>query len=169
MAASVHFLFEFIKIAVLSTCYAGLIMLIGRLTFSRGHFKFDKLFCYIYAVLFIFLFTYYGNHGLGDESNLPIGHWETVQAGDGYPYFEPSGKGQIRLESFLVDQETLCAKTGKGYMAYNLTTDKLTTFPDQLSYNAFAAKNNLSTIDKFKTFAVQYSAYWDGWRFWTLP
>nr|WP_067056168.1 hypothetical protein [Mucilaginibacter sp. L294] len=170
MAASGHFLFELIKIAILSICYAGLMMLIGRMLFGRGYLKFGKLFCIIYTALFIFMFTYYGDHGLGDESNLPIGHWKIVKAGDGYPYFEPTGnKRQIQLKSFLVNKETLCAQTGEGYIAYDLVTDKLSTFLNQSNYDSYAAINNLPSSQSFKLFDTQYTKYWSGWRFWMLP
>jgi hypothetical protein len=170
MAASAHFLFELIKIAILSAGYAELIMLMCKLIFSSRYLKFHKLFFIIYAVLFVFMFTYYGDHGLGDQSKLPIGHWEIVDAGDGYPYFEPGGnKGQIKLEAFLVNEETLCAQTNEGYMAYDLVTDKLSAFPDQSSYTVYAEKNNLPLAKSFKNFGAQYAAYWSGWRFWTLP
>jgi hypothetical protein len=115
MEASGHFLFELVKIAILSICYAGLMMLIGRMLFNRVYLKFGRVFCSIYAALFIFMFTYYGDHGLGDESKIPIGHWEIVEAGDGYAYFEGAGtKGQVTLDSYLVSNETLCAQNDEG-------------------------------------------------------
>ena len=171
MAASGHFLFELVKIAILSACYAFMIMLVFRVVFKLVYLKFHKVFHIIYTGLFVFMFTYYGDHGLGDESRLPIGHWEVVQAGDGYPYFQPAGNyRQINLGSFVTHKETLCAQTEEGgYIAYDLITDKLSTFPDQSSYNAFAAINNLPLPQYFDTFSSQYDAYWSGWRFWTLP
>lgn len=41
----------------------------------------------IASTLLLFSFTYYGNHGLGDDSNLPLGYGKVMRAIDGHAYF----------------------------------------------------------------------------------
>ena len=37
-----------------------------------------KLWVCIAVGLFAFSFSYWGNHGLGDSSRIPIGNWQTI-------------------------------------------------------------------------------------------
>jgi hypothetical protein len=54
-------------------------------------------------------------------------------------------------------------------MAYKLSTDVLNSFPNQNDYDSYAAKKKLPLAKEFKKFGTQYTSYWSGWRFWTLP
>ncbi|TSD67498.1 hypothetical protein FFF34_008935 [Inquilinus sp. KBS0705] len=171
MAASFHFVFELLKIAVLAAVYAGIFICLWsiRRNFKKEITKFSKIYLTVYVVLFVFMFTYYGDHGLGDESRIPIGHWEAIDASDGYPYFRPKGENEVRLFKYVVKSDVLCATVDSGYMAYDLNDDRLNKFASITDYESFASKNHLPLVKEFMDFYPQYDKYWGGWRFWLLP
>jgi hypothetical protein len=120
--------------------------------------------------MFIFMFTYYGDHGLGDTSRIPIGHWESIDASDGYPYFKPESKRtEMRIYNFAIKNDVLSAEIDSGYMTYNLKTNKLNEFKDRRDYNLFALKKSLPMPEEFADFYKHYNDYWGGWRLWMLP
>jgi len=83
MAVLLHFLLEIVKIVILGLIYTAVILsiraIIRKLQKKDADFKWYK-FLAVYkilaAVIFIFSFTYYENHGLGDDSFIPLGHSE---------------------------------------------------------------------------------------------
>lgn len=125
----------------------------------------------IASLLFIFSFTYYGNHGLGDDSYIPLGHGEVMSAGDLTSYFEPNipKSEQIYVNSYEISHDILCAKSDSFYFVYPLQTKKISRFKSEKDYHKFAVKTDLPTADQFKDFLTQYDQYWSGWRFWLLP
>jgi len=177
MEALGHFIFELFKIAILSVAYAGVLFWVGalflRLTKRDATFSRRKFFCtylVLYGILLVFSFTYYGDHGLGDSYHIPLGHGETMSAGDMYAYFEPGGKlEQIDIESYQVKGDYLCIATDSGYLVYNLSTRESINFDTKQEYNTYALKHNLPDADLFLDFFKQYDNYWSGWRFWTMP
>lgn len=177
MEALGHFIFELFKIAMLSCIYTGLFFL-GRLIFLQikkrdTEFrwgKFKQVHIIIYVLLFIFSFTYYGDHGLGDSYSIPLGRWETMEAGDLYAYFIPKGtSNQIPVNAYTVKDGNLCADIEDGYMVYNLKTKKVSKFGATRQYSAYALTHDLPEVDQFLKFEQQYNSYWNGWRFWLLP
>ena len=90
-----HFILELFKIAILASLYAGLFVLISGFIANKkpnslfSNFYKHKLRTYLISgalfsiSLFTFLFSYWGNHGLGDTSIIPLGHGKTVQQIDG--------------------------------------------------------------------------------------
>ena len=177
MEAMGHFLFELIKIAVLSSIYAA-VFLFCRSIFLKHNkenadftkAKFKRVHIIIYSLLLVFSFTYYGNHGLGDSYNIPLGHWESMSAGDLYAYFTPSGtSNQISVSRYEVRGNNLCASVDSGYMIYNLNTKKMIKFDTEPQYNAYALSHELPDSNEFLDFFKQYNVYWNGWRFWILP
>lgn len=121
-------------------------------------------------MLFVFSFTYYGDHGLGDEAYIPLGHFETMEAGDGNAYFTfKKSRNQLFVDSFAVKNNTLCMMTDSGLCIYDLKTDSLQTFADSFAYKQYARKEKLPPLTEFKNFEKQYAEYWNGWRFWTMP
>lgn len=51
----------------------------------------QRSFAAAYVALFVFSYTYWGDHGLGDHNRLPIGQGETVEEINGTEtYFEAS-------------------------------------------------------------------------------
>lgn len=173
MSALFHFGFELFKIAALSAVYAFLVYSVASILGSKkgGMSVFFRYFIIIAVILFVFQFTYYGNHGLGDNSILPIGHGKTVRQGDDWAYFTPAGRGagQIHVNSFAVRNSNLCASTDDGFFFYNLAEDKMSKFASKGIYNSFASVHNLPSTGQFQDFNTQYAAYWNGWRFWTMP
>ena len=172
-----HFIFELFKIGILSVVYATLLLLIRSafLFVQRKDPKFGKprffqTYRILYGLLFVFSFTYYGDHGLGDESKIPIGYRETMSAGDLNAYFVPNGgTEQVGIKTYLVSNDYLCAATDSGFMAYNLSTGRRTIFDTEQQYKTYAIGHNLPAPELFLDFFKQYHNYWSGWRFWTMP
>ena len=134
------------------------------------YFTFKKIYIIFYCVLLVFSFTYYGNHGLGDEANIPLGHWKTMNSGDGHAYFETDlAEGQINVDRFLVKNENLYIASRDKFFIYQLQSDEIKKFDSEEHYNDYALAHNLPAANKLQNFWNQYSAYWDGWRFWLLP
>ncbi len=175
MAASFHFLFEIVKIALLSAGYSAVLFLFLDVIAKMPKLKFKKVsFFDIYRivaiVLFVFMFTYYGDHGLGDESRIPIGNGKSVYASDGYPYLQmPAHSGQLNIGTFSISGDIICAKADSGILYYNLKSDKVVRFKREAAYIPFADKYKLPLPEEFENFYKHYSEYWDGWRFWLLP
>ncbi|MGZ3750804.1 MAG: hypothetical protein ACXVAU_05995, partial [Mucilaginibacter sp.] len=153
------------------------IILVFRLLFLKlkngkgpSNFKFKRIFLYFAGLLLVYSFTYFGDHGLGDEAYLPLGHWETMNAGDGYPYFNPhNSPNQIRVDSFLVRGDHLCMASDRLFYDYHLVSGELKQFNNRKLYNAHAIAHSLPLVTEFKQFWPQYNSYWNGWRFWVLP
>ncbi|SEP04829.1 hypothetical protein [Mucilaginibacter sp. OK283] len=176
MAAAGHFIFELFKIAILSFIYSVLLGILHLIFLTAkginpvfGKQTFNRLFKIVYASLFVFSFTYYGNHGLGDADNIPLGYGETMEAGDLLPYFCPKGKNQVAVKNYLVRGDKLCATTYYGVMVYNLNTKQLKDFNSDEQYNAYAENHDLPPTGQMLGFEQQYNEYWSGWRFWVLP
>jgi len=176
MAAGGHFIFELFKIAILSAAYATILLWIkfalnlkkGGTRFSWS--KFFRIYLILYSVLFLFSFTYYGDHGLGDECKIPLGHGETMSSADLDAYFAPKEGGNlIDIKSYLISNNDLCAATDSGYLVYNLKTGKRIEFDNSQEYRLYALGNTLPNPDLFLDFFKQYDNYWSGWRFWTMP
>jgi hypothetical protein len=172
-----HLLFELIKIAILSFIYTAIFLLVCELVlklkngipgFIRS--RFWVIYKVIYGLLFVFSFTYYGDHGLGDESFIPLGNGETMRLSDTFVYFNPNGKSdQIAVNTFQVKDNILCASVDSGYMVYNLKNKEVRNFKTDMLYNIYASKHNLPPNGQFHDFFSHYKDYWMSWRFWLLP
>ena len=175
MAASFHFLFEIVKIALLATGYSAVLFLLLYVVAEIPKLKFKKVRFYaiyrvVAVVLFVFMFTYYGDHGLGDDSRIPIGHWESIRASDGYPYLEmPGHSGQLNIGTFSLSGDIICAEADSGIVYYNLRSNRAVTFKREAAYITFANRYKLPLPDEFEDFYKHYREYWGGWRFWLLP
>lgn len=177
MASSGHFIFELFKIAILSLLYTG-IFLFARLTWRSlkkknivfSPVEFNSTYKIIYGVLLVFSFTHYGNHGLGDDSYIPLGHGETMKAGDLNAYFSPHGKiNQLQVKAYQLKGDNLCMSVDSGIVVYNLNTKQLINFDTPSNYNEYALAHELPANSEFLDFFKQYDVYWSGWRFWLLP
>ncbi|RVT96428.1 hypothetical protein EOD41_20500 [Mucilaginibacter limnophilus] len=174
MFAFFHFAFLIFKIALQAAVYSLVVMLfISIIIKTTGNrrlksIKFKTAYLSIAALLFIFSFTYYGDHGLGDEANIPIGHGRIINSGDGYAYLNVD-RTQINIDSFLVRNNHLYFASKSGYYDYQLPSGKYIKYSSKQEYEAYAKKNHLPVVNDFKTFYPQYDAYWNGWRFWLLP
>jgi hypothetical protein len=177
MAALGHFIFELLKVAILSLLYTG-IFLFGRLVLLSlkkkntvfSPIEFNRTYKVMYGLLFIFSFTYYGNHGLGDDSYIPLGHGETMEAGDLNAYFSPNGKiAQLQVKAYQVKGNNLCMSVDSGIVVYDLNTKQIINFNEISKYNKYAFTHHLPRYIEFLDFFKQYDVYWSGWRFWILP
>jgi len=181
MASLGHFIFELIKIGILSTVYTSVI--IGLINIARWlsdkKFKrkevFFKTYKWVYATMFVFMFTYWGNHGLGDDSYIPIGHFKTVDQSDLTSYITVN-KEQHRIKSFAIEDNKLFAMHDvsdeddkiKDFIIWDLKSDKVTSL-DSEKYIVATKQRNYPSIVNFKDFNSSYQTYWNGWRFWLLP
>jgi len=184
-----HFIFEIIKITILSCCYATLVFVIFMII---GHFKPNSWFgrivkkevklwlvsvCIIWLGLFSFMLTYHGDHGLGDYARVPIGYGKVVEQVDAaYAFLENSNREQISITNFTFDENNLYAETRndfdreKGdFVVWNLRDDSWTFYKTKEDYLEIAEQNNYPTPDEFKDFLKFYKEHWSGWRFWLLP
>lgn len=184
-----HFIFELIKISILGSIYATLILVIFKIV---GNYNPDSWFDrvlnkklrlwflsgFIISVgLFLFMFTYFGDHGLGDSAKVPVGHFQVVNQINGNASYIVNNKGnQLGIKNFTFDGKNLYAETDKefngedgDYVIWDLKSDKWTFYKTQEDYIKFAKQNNYPLPNKFEDFLKFYNRHWNGWRFWLLP
>ena len=186
-----NFIFEFIKISILGCLYATLTLVTFKII---GRYKVDSWFdkvsrkklrlwflggLIISLGLFGYMFTYWGDHGLGDWARIPVGHWRQVIEVDGtraaIQETNYENGNMIEIEKFEYSSDFLCGKTQEdiskypgAYFIYDLKTNDVKFFNDKKEYELFANQKGLPMTNDFKTFSDHYSDYWGGWRFWFL-
>ncbi len=192
MEVLIHFVFELIKISILASIYATLLLLIFLII---GKFKPNSLIkqmtekkstfwvlsgFFISIGLFFFMFTYWGNHGLGDGPRIPIGHGITVENVNwteyGYLEIETSDNIKIEMTKFKVVDNNLIGNLdssfydyNNSYFIYNMDNETLSEFNTKKDYDDFASENELPLSNRLLTFEENYHNRWSGWRFWILP
>ena len=132
MAAGGHFIFELLKISMLSTVYGTIVFFIIRIIkgsqIKSTRQLWKKCFSTIYLILFVFMFTYWGDHGLGDDSNIPISHYKSVYQSDETAYIENKKGAQVEIGKFSYNNKYLYAEIAdtaeiKGdYLVWDLQT-----------------------------------------------
>ena len=191
MAVLIHFLFQIIKISILGSFYATIVLFLfvtigkispesyfGKRLGSKMKIWWSSGFV-ISVALFLYMFTYWGNHGLGDSARIPIGNFKEVGETDGvYAYIEPENYqyGAMPVHSFAKSENFLVGKSEvspvdrpKSYFCWNLEKDEIIFYNSEVEYNSFARKKGLPKISEFKTFRESYREYWGGMKFWLLP
>lgn len=193
MEALFHLLFEIVKIWILAGIYAlillGLFRLIGKskpeswfhkVTANKKKFWFSTGIS-ISIFLFIWLFSYWGNHGLGDFARIPIGNGYAVKNINWTAYgylkkIETSEGKRLEMTKFEMKDNKLIGNLDSWFYIYSnqyfildLKTDELIEFENKVAFDEFATKNNLSKSEELKSFRSNYLEYWNGWRFWLLP
>lgn len=169
MAVLIHFIFSLFKIAILASGYALLIVLTLKLTSPKRLPKKKIWFAsgaIISVCLFIFMFTHWGDHGLGDSARIPLKYGREVNQTDGYwTYITPEGYEYevLTLQQFSYTDEFLIGvvdepKIAK-YAIWDLSSNKV-EFTNELG-----PKYSRITFQKFFS---HYQDYWGGWRFWLL-
>ena len=188
-----HFIFQLIKIGILASIYAsiliGIILIVGKfkkteylervkLEKGKSWFSFGFL---ISIGLFIFSFTYWGNHGLGDGPMIPIGHWETIENTNwteyGYLKGQKTSDGnELETTKFKVTNHKLCGNLKSSFYNYenlyfvlDLKTDKMTEFKTESEFNEYAKNNDLPKASELLSFKKNYRNRWGGIRFLLLP
>ena len=188
-----HFIFQLIKIGILASIYSfiliGILLIIGK--FKPTEFlkrvksekkKYWFSFGFLISIgLFIFSFTYWGNHGLGDGPMIPIGHWETIENTNwteyGYLKEQKTSDGNdIETTLFKVEDDKLCGNLKSwfydfqnSYFVLDLKTDKITEFKTESEFNEYAKKNKLPKSNELLSFEQNYRNHWSGIRFLLLP
>lgn len=188
-----HFIFQLIKIGILASVYSfiliGILLIIGK--FKPNEFlkrvksekkKYWFSFGFLISIgLFIFSFTYWGNHGLGDGPKIPIGHWETIENTNWTEYGYLKGqktKDGIDIETtqFKVANDKLCGNLKSwfyefenSYFVLDLKTDKITEFKTESAFNEYAENNKLPKSNELLSFKQNYRNHWSGIRFLLLP
>jgi hypothetical protein len=185
MEAGFHFIFELVKISILGCIYATFALLIFK---AASHYKPRKwmnvispkqfwfLSGFVISVgLFGFMFTYWGNHGLGDSARIPIGYFKTVERINlSEPYIQNDKGNSLLIESFITDRNHLYAKLDKyveegSFLVWDLQNDKWKFYQTKDEYLKIARLNKYPLPDTFRDFEQNYSDYWHGWRLWFLP
>lgn len=188
-----HFIFQLVKIVVLASLYS--LILIGILAFV-GAFKQTEFlkrvkkesmkFWFLYGLLissglFVYSFTYWGNHGLGDEPKIPIGNWETIENVNWTEFGCLNGQKtsdgkDIETTRFKVKNNKLCGNLKSSFHDFehsffvlDLKTDELIEFKTESEYNIYAVRNRLPESNELLSFEQNYKNHWSGIRFWLLP
>lgn len=188
-----HFIFQLIKIGILASVYSfiliGILLIVGK--FKPNEFlkrvksekkKYWFSFGFLISIgLFIFSFTYWGNHGLGDGPKIPIGHWVTIENTNWTEYGYLKGqktKDGIDIETtqFKVANDKLCGNLKSwfyefenSYFVLDLKTDKITEFKTESAFNEYAENNKLPKSNELLSFEQNYRNHWSGIRFLLLP
>ena len=122
MFSLIHFLFTLFKIAMLASLYATIILLILIILNKSINSSLLKnwmnrklliwwLNGFIVSVgLLFFSLSYWGNHGFGDSSRIPIGDNQTIHSIDGISYFNPTQGGQELINTYSIKNNHICAK-----------------------------------------------------------
>ena len=184
-----HFIFELIKITILGFIYSTILCFIyknipknKKTEWSEKLLKSKKtLWLYISIFLLFYMFTPYGNHGLGDSARIPISLTKEISNINWTNYGRLNGiksteRNDIYLTQFKVEKNILCGNLSSdfydyknSFFIYEIDSEKLQEFKDENEYNEFATNENLPKSNELKSFKENYSDYWSGWRFFLLP
>ena len=184
-----HFIFELIKITILGFIYSTIIYFIyknipnnKKPEWCENWFKSkNTLWLYVSILLLFFMFTPFGNHGLGDSARIPISLTKKISNVNWTEYaklndVKSSEKNDIFLTQFKIENNVLCGNLKSdfydyknSYFVYEKKKKKLEEFQNENDYNKFATNNNLPKSSEFKSFKKNYSDCWSGWRFFLLP
>lgn len=193
MEVGIHFLFELVKIGILASVYST-VLLIGFTVLAKRtpgswfdratEFKRDSWFAMgfiISIILFVYMFTYWGNHGLGDGPRIPIGNWIVVDNTNWSDYgyiknIKTSDGNNLEMTYFLVEKKQLLGKLESSfyeydneYFIYDISRKTMVEFPSRSLFNDYAIKKDLPTSAELLSFEENYRNHWMGWRFWFLP
>jgi hypothetical protein len=186
-----HFVFELFKIALLASAYAIIIVFaVSRIARHRP----GGLWCKISAkktllwfisgfiisvILFVYMFSYWGNHGLGDFARIPVGHGKSVDQIDAHMTFITAqgfeyevlciDKYALTRDFLFVETDRDTNKNDPETAAWNLKTNKVMFFRSSGDMDTFKIRHHIDAELKFQDFRTHYTEYWNGWRFWLLP
>jgi hypothetical protein len=184
-----HFIFELIKISILASIYAAVTLLVFKTIggykpdswfdrVTKKKIKFLLLSGFIISVgLFFYMFTYFGNHGLGDSARVPVGHFKVVRQINGVDsYIQNSNGEQLGIINFAFGNDRLYAETQRDsnakksdYVVWDLHNNRWTFYKTKADYLMAAQQNDYPNPDLFEEFETHYRRHWLGWRFWLLP
>ena len=189
MATLFHLIFEVLKIALLGFIYSKILIVIyNKFVENKSGILYQKiiepkrrLWFYISLLLFLFMMTNIGSHGLGDSANIPISFSKSISNIDWTEYGilekvnTEDGK-TIETKKWKVENGKLCGDLSSdfnsfknSYFIYDISTEVTKEFNSEVEYNKFAISESLPNSSELKSFEENYSDYWRGWRFWLLP
>jgi len=186
MEVIIHLIFQVIKIAIQATLYGYLFLkLFSNINKSDPHSWFQKITAnkrrfrflsriLISITLFIWMFSYWGDHGLGDHARIPIGNGKSIEQINGtMSYIRPSGH---EFETYSINSYSVkgsyCVgqkKNKSSYFVWDLESNIIQTLKSKDEYYLIAKKLNLPDEYKFVEFWEGYKNFWGTWRFWLLP
>ncbi len=161
MEVGFHFIFELVKIAVLAIIYSTILLITFSILaktrpgswFDRAtEFKKDSWFAMGFLIsisLFIYMFTYWGNHGLGDSPRIPIGKWLVVDNANWNDYgyindMTTNNGNEVVMTEFLVKKGYLLGKLGSSfhrynneYFIYDMTEKTMVEFENQKDFDEY--------------------------------
>ena len=184
-----HFIFELIKITILGFIYSTILFFIyknisekKKPEWCKKLFKSKKiLWLYISVFLLFYMFTPYGNHGLGDSARIPISFTKEISNVNWTEYGNLNGvksseKNDIYMTQFKIVDNKLCGNMNSDFydyqnshFIYDIDSEKLQEFRTEKEYNEFATHKNLPKANELISFQENYSKYWSDWRFFLLP
>jgi hypothetical protein len=141
----------------------------------------------ISVCLFFLSFTYSHDTGLGDNSRIPIGFGQTIQNEDfQWTYFYPDltktepNKDELVILNYKIVNNKICAEVSHeniispnfDFIVYDLPTQTLTTFVNEVEYNKYANENNLPFKTEFRNFETHFKKYLADrpfWKIWLIP
>lgn len=189
MESLVHFIFELIKITILGFVYSLILYFIyknipknKKPEWSEKLLKSKKtLWLYISIFLLFYMFTLYGNHGLGDSARIPISLTKEISTIDWTDYARLSGIKSVEMQDidltqFKIENNVLCGNLNSdfyeyrnSFFVYDIDSENMQEFKNEDDYNEFATIENLPKSNELKSFEENYNDYWSGWRFFLLP
>lgn len=187
-----HFIFELVKIAILSSVYATFtVLLFITIAKYKPNTWFEKVANKKIGLWFIsgliislallrFLFSYWGDHGLGDSARIPVGHGKAVnQINGNMTYITANGYEMetLVIYKFATTDNFLFAEissdrpgaVGKEIAIWDLKTNEVEFLNHSSDIESFKNQNKIKDQLVFQDFQYQYHNYWSGWRFWLLP
>jgi len=191
--------FRIIKIILLSSVYASLVLLIfyliskgiqNKWLTNRMNHKFRNwllLHLAISIFLFFYSFSYWQDTGLGEAPSLPIGYGQRIYSPDfAWTDFYPDlnktepNKDELQIENFIIKDNKLCAEVSHrqtnspvyDFIVYDLPNKTSKTFPTESEYTEYAKQNGLPVRSEFYDFKTHLQQYYDRqptWKKWLLP
>jgi hypothetical protein len=184
-----HFIFELIKITILGFFYSWILFfLYNRIPentkpeWCKKVLKSKKTLWFgISLFLLFYMFTPYGNHGLGDSARIPLNFTKEISNTNWTEFGRLNGiktscDNDVELTHFIIKNNKLYGNLksdfydyNNSYFIYDLKSEKLQEFENEFSYNEYTRLNSLPKSYELKNFSENYKSYWSGWRFFLLP
>ncbi|WP_231427240.1 MULTISPECIES: hypothetical protein [Pedobacter] len=122
------------------------------------------------------MFSYYGNHGLGDSSRIPIAHHNVLYQIDSSAYIEGERGNTFNIGDFVVTDDFVYGTLDRlpedrktAYFVFDLKLSRIENFENETAFNAYLISKGLNKNVKYQDFSYYYNQYWNGWRFFLLP
>jgi len=185
MFSLIHLIFSLVKIAILASVYALIILFVFKIIakqkpqsliakLSKKGFKvWFGVGGIISVLLFFWMLSSYGNHGFGDSARIPIGYGKSVNEIDGVTtYISPKNDENYSIDLYAIRNEYCVGQihtNGNEYFIWNMEINELQELNSKVGYIEKSKGLNLPKQEEFKDFNTNYADYWLGWRFWLLP